>query len=110
MSKIIECPVKCWPGTITIPDYLNYPQVMAFRKAMAEAQQLGEDVPVDTYNFTILPGLCACVERWDIKGLPEHVTPETFPGAPASASVRLMSWLIGVVVEQFKEAEEVPNA
>jgi hypothetical protein len=109
MSKVIESPVKRWPGTITLPDYLTYPQVVAFRKAVAEAKGLGEDAQLDVYNYAMLPGLCICVERWDIAGLPEHVTAETFPAAPARASSQLLAWVINGVVALFKDAEEIPN-
>lgn len=110
MSKIIESPVKRWPGSITLPEYLTYPQVVAFRKAMADARALGEEAQVDVYNYAMLPGLCVCVEKWNITGLPEQVTAETFPASPARASVQLLSWLIGQVTALFIEAEEIPNA
>jgi len=109
MSKIIESPVKRWPGTITLPEYLTYPQVVAFRKAMAEAKGLGDDAQLDVYNYTLLPGLCACVEAWSIMGLPDKVTAEIFPATPARASASLLAWLISQVIEIFKDAEEIPN-
>lgn len=110
MSKVIESPVKRWPGSIVLPDYLTYPQSSAFRKAYQDGKALGENAPIDEFYHAILPGACACVESWNIQGLPEHVTAENFPFTPALASAKLASWIIGEVARLFAEAEEIPNA
>lgn len=111
MSKVLTSPVKRWPGTITVPDYLSYPQVMAFRRAVAEAENIKNDkAEVTAYNYALLPGLCACVNKWDIVGLPEQVTAEIFPCSPVGASVRLLTWVMGAVTDLLKEAEEIPNS
>ncbi len=61
------------------------------------------------FQHEILAGIIPCVEEWHIDGLPENVTPDTFPGTPKIASARLISWLINEISELYSEAEQVPN-
>jgi len=106
LYKVITSPVKRWPGTVTISDPLTFPQVFAFEDGLAAMRALGEDTDIRHQFFALLPGVCACVEKWEIQGLPEMVTSETFPATPARASAELANWLIGEVSALFNEAEE----
>lgn len=121
MSRVITSPVKRWPGTVTIQDPIFLPAYVAWKDAVDEAERL-RGTPADGAKMTVadaatspelarafLPGICACVEKWDIQGLGSPVTPETFPATPRLASIRLLAWLIGSVVEIVTVEEELPN-
>jgi hypothetical protein len=110
MSTAHESPVKKFPGSVTMPDYLSYPQVLAFRRAVKEAKELGDDVPLFEYNHALLPGIIPCVEKWEIPSLPQSITADSFPVAPSQASQRFTAWLIRLVTELMNEAEDIPNA
>ena len=109
MSKVHECPVKRFPGRVTMPEYLNYMQVLAFRDAVSKAQELGADVTLLEYNHVLLPGLIACVEKWDIPALVQPVTADTFPVAPNVPAQALTAWLLTMVTGLMSEADDIPN-
>ena len=108
MSKLITSPVKRWPGSVTLADPLSFPQVFAFEDALAEATKLGEDITVERQYYALLPGVCACVEQWNLDGL-GRLTAETFPATPRKSATQLLSWLMEEVSGLFREAEEIPN-
>ena len=110
MSTVHESPVKKFPGSVTIPDFLNYPQVLAFREAVQAAQELGEGAKLVEYNHALLPGVIPCVEKWEIPSLPQVISADNFPVAPTQASQRLTAWLIGLVTALMNEADDIPNA
>lgn len=110
MSKVITSPVDKWPGTVTLHDPLTFPQVLAFQDALDEARALGGEASVSKVNYTLLPGIFQCVETWELDGIGENPTPDTFPASPALSSAKLISWLIEEVTALFQEANEVPLA
>jgi hypothetical protein len=131
MSKILESPVKRWPGTVTIPDYLTIPQAIEWEDALSNAKKLLPDVEFDfkddgsidtskmkpeylefisianslKYANEILPGIKACVLEWNL----ENFDSENFPATPRQARVDLISWLIVEITKLYKEADEIPN-
>jgi hypothetical protein len=129
MAKTITSPSKRWPGTVILSDPLSMPQVMAFEDAIQNAREQaiehGNTVTVKDkdgvekeaanamsarYMNGILPGICVCVEKWELQGLPEKVTPDIFPGSPKMDSAELLAWLIREITELYRGAETVPNA
>jgi hypothetical protein len=110
MSKIITSPVKRWSGSVTLYDPLTIPQAMAFEDALdlARAEE-NKDFTRAKIAQLLLPGICACVEKWELDGL-GIVTPENYPASPKLSSAMLLSWLMGEITTLFKEADEVPNA
>jgi len=111
MSKVIESPVKRWPGTVTLSDPLTFPQALAVEDALDAAKELGEEASQRRQNYTILPGLLACVEEWHIegKGFPKSPSAETFPSTPATPVAELIAWLIEEIIGLYYEAEPDPN-
>jgi len=127
MSKTIVSPVKKWPGSVTISDPLNISQAMAFEEAINGVQELRATLPefeitdkngnkksvVDTlsakYRSLLLPGICACVEKWELEGL-GNVTPDNFPATPKLSSASLALWLSNAITDLYREADEIPNA
>lgn len=104
MPRVITSPVKRWPGTVTLPDYLDYSQAQAFGEAVEAAQALGETTAL-RYRATMLPGLLACVQAWELGG---GFDPARFPATPAQSAARLFAWLAGEVSALFSEADDVP--
>lgn len=125
----IDSPVKRWPGSVTLPEYLTWPQVEAWTNTQttsneitAEAiaagrtkvqggrQVLSNVSDVKASRMAWVEGICAIVEAWDLKGLPSPVPPDRFPATPAASAANLLQWLIDQVNALFDEAEEAPNA
>lgn len=127
----IQSPVKRWPGTVTIPEYLTIPQAMAFEDAINNAKELlpevtpviiGEDnkfpeltkeqkeyVDVklsSSWANAVLPGILACVSEWNLEGLDK----DNFPATPKVSRIELISWLMGEISKLYNEADKIPNA
>jgi hypothetical protein len=107
MSKVVTSPVKKWPGTVTLSDPLSFPQALAFEDAIDAVNAL-EKPSQHRLNYTLLPAVLGCVEKWELEGLGDPPSP--FPATPSVASARLITWLIREVTALFQEADEVPNA
>lgn len=115
MSRAVESPVKRWPGKIWLPDTLNFAQYLAWKQAVQKAEALGE-VTIENaavqpeMSLALLPGLLACVERWELSGtFPATVTVETFPAAPRTASIKLLTAVTLAVNQLVKEQDDDPN-
>lgn len=111
MSKVIQSPVARWPGSATISDPLTFPQVFIIEDALAAVEQLradGKATSMARINYALLPAVLGCVEQLDLKGLPERLSPETFPATPRQPSAELAAWLLREVMALFSDANEVP--
>ena len=110
MPKIITSPVKKWPGSVTISDPLTISQAMAFEEAISASKESGDpNFTSAAYCKILLPGIFACVEKWELAGL-EGITLDNFPGTPKIASASLIVWLTTEISKLYREADEVPNA
>lgn len=107
MSKVIESPVKRFPGRVTLSDPLTMPQYMAWVDAAQAAELV--DHPAKK-QVAYLPGVLACVEKWELTGIPEKPTVDTFPASPAQSSVKLVFVLVNAIWEIVNAEDEVPNA
>jgi hypothetical protein len=105
LSKRITSPSQRWPGSVVLFDPLTLPQALAWEKAVRHTQQLGEDITLTDINYAMLPGICACVEKWELEGL-DQVIPESFPASPRKDSIALCSWLIKEVTAVYIGEEE----
>ena len=108
MSKKIESPVKRFPGYVTLHDPLTYPQVMAFQDATAAAGEL-EDPTWTRLRFALMPGILACVESWEVEGIPEEPSIDNFPATPLVSAGELVNWLQEEITTLLVEADTVPN-
>jgi hypothetical protein len=106
MPKTIVSPVKRWSGSVVLQDPLLFPAYMKLKAALDDSEVATD--PAMKMQIA-LPGLCACVEKWELKDLGQ-IAPETFPASPLKASAELFAWLMGEVMALLLEAEEVPNA
>ncbi len=91
MGRVITSPVKRWPGTVTLAEPLNVMQFIAWKDALKGAPDLAVDY--DRYCAALLPGVCACVEKWGLEGLGQ-LSPETFPYTPRAEADELLAWLV----------------
>jgi len=132
MSKVLTSPVKLWPGTITLPDFLTIPQAMKWEECLENATKLlpeiefkfKEDGSLDLSKLTpehlkyfnvansvqyaneVLPGIKACVLEWNL----ENFDVNNFPATPRKSREDLVKWLISEITKLYKEADEIPNA
>lgn len=88
MSKVITSPVKRWPGSVTLADPLTFPQFIAWRDAVRAASEHRGDLL--RYSEALLPGVRACVEKWELA----NFKPDPFPATPRQSSDRLLAWLV----------------
>ena len=108
MSKTITSPVKRWPGAVVLSDPLNYPQSIAIEEALETAREM-PDSKSAAYRNALLPGICACVEKWELEGLGQ-LTPSNFPSTPNVSSSLLIAWLLREITALFREGDKIPNA
>jgi hypothetical protein len=104
MSKVITSPVKRFPGTVTLSDPLTFPQALAWEKALAAARETGGNSML-AVNAALLPGVFACIEKWDIVGVSNPPQADTFPATPGKPVAELIGWLVGEVARLFDDAE-----
>lgn len=126
MGKVIESPVKHYPGTVTIASPLNFGQWMAWTAARQDVtleasrgkdEEAGESEPitygdmgfVDAYAVATIPGVLACVEEWHLDNFPTEVTAETFPATPRGATGLLIVWLAREIDAVAFDDGESPN-
>lgn len=56
-----------------------------------------------------LPALIACVEKWEVEGLPDKMTVETFPLTPRSKSSQFVELVFDAIRQVYNGEIEVPN-
>lgn len=125
MGKIITSPIKRFAGTVTLADPLTYPQLIAWEDCIdrARAHEPEPDAQDSEKSLRyvdiarrprlsqiMLPGIIACVEKWELAGFPENVTEETFPSTPRISAGLLLVWLIDEINKLYDETGEIPNA
>ena len=123
MPKVIQSPVKKFPGTVTLSDPLTLPQVVIIDDCLMTRRDFFEEVEDgDNRVYKLKPGMfwsksdslevaaiVQCVDEWSLKGFPEKVTAETFPGSPRSASQAVINWLLTEIMNVYQGETEIPN-
>lgn len=107
MPIIASSPVKRFAGRITLPDSLTYPQLIAWEQALAAAQADGL-TNVQRW-YALIPGVLACVETWELAGVPDHPTADTFPSTPRVAADKLLRWVMDNIRAAIVEDDNAPN-
>jgi len=123
MSKTIVSPVKKWQGTVILHDPLTVSMAMAFETSRDNASEVKDklkeihfeektfkDITAAKFTNAWLPGVLACVEKFNLVGFPENVGIDNFPATPKISSASLLAWLIAEITQLYQEADEVPNA
>jgi hypothetical protein len=118
MGRIIKSPAKCWPGQVVLPDALTFPQYIAWKDALSDVERLKVNSEVITVGdiatdekllLAVLPGVIACVERWELDNFPINITADTFPATPRDASYVLLSAVMVEINALATQADAVPN-
>lgn len=117
MGKVIESPVKRWPGSVTLRCPVPLEPYDAWKRSIDEiealkAQATNGDVAFDPALLRhALPGICAMVEAWNLGGdFPKSVTPDTFPFIPRVPSVKVIAWLMSEISAIIGEEDDLPLA
>lgn len=104
--KTITSPVKRFPGTVTLPDYLNVPQATAWEKAQAAAEAIDREASTNAeYIAAWVGGITAVVQVWNLDGF----TADPFQTTPRLAVIELMAWLIREITRLYVDDDD-PNA
>src|SRR5687767_3844181 len=135
----LTSPVKRFPGTVIVPDYLTPEQVFAiedcqfnardyFKENTTETERLitnakGEEVKAIESNSRFswlrfrshyIPAIVLCVKEWHLENfsLNGHggASYETFPMTPAEDVSDLLEWVFSELVKIYNGASNVPNA
>ena len=121
MGKRIESPIKRFAGAVELKDPLPYYLVTKYEAAGQISRAWRAAHPdFDPEKTTLgdiaalyepyIPVVIEAVEKWDIVGLPEKPTAETWPGTPRKAAISLLAWLIGQVTELYAgNGDDDPN-
>jgi hypothetical protein len=123
MARIIECPVPRYKGSITLPDFLNYQQVVTWEASQRAAKEMfivGEDGTASGFapgygladiRAAKIPAIIAIVMSWDLENVPKHPTANDIPATPAKSAAKLYEWLTAEISKMYAEEDaEIPNA
>ena len=108
MSKTVKSPVKKFPGTVRISEPLTYPQCFKIEDALAAHNELDSKATARKRHYTLLPGIMACVEEWNIEGLPDDLQLDNFPATPTNDIDGLIAWILEEITAVYK-GDEDPN-
>ena len=114
MPKVITSPIPYFGGSVTLAAPLNFPQFIAWQDALECAKEAGGvnvgDLALNArVTLAVLPGVLACVDKWEIRNLPSDPALDTFPATPRAEVFALVAWLIPEIMRVVTEAESVPN-
>lgn len=126
MPKKISSPSSRWPGAVHFADPMNMSQALAWARAQRELNKYRVIVPVinekgeETFPFrddllweelhaALLPGIFACIDKWELEGFPDPVDISNFPASPARERSILVAWLIGEVTSIYAGTAEVED-
>jgi hypothetical protein len=83
---------------------MSLPQALAWEKCIRDTQQLTGDITITDVNYSMLPGIIACVEKWELEGIGNP--PDPFPASPRADSRDLIAWLISEITRVYMGEEE----
>ena len=102
----IDTNIERWPGHIVLPEYMNFPQLSLYQRALASAQKNDDSDDMSVFFEHLLPMAFKIVKEWHIKGLPEDLSAETFPASPA-----LVSFVVTEIANLFNATNGIdPNS
>ena len=100
MGRVVTSPVKRWAGTVTLQEPLTFPAYIAWSDAVRSAAEHRDDYL--RYTAALLPGILACVEKWELQGF----SPDPFPATPRKSSDQLVAWLVREIRVVASEDED----
>jgi len=103
--KTITSPVKRFPGTVDLPDYLDWSQLETWQ---AKFEEIKPDATVAQASRLQAEAVIGVVQAWRLEGIP--ATPAQLPGSVAG--VKLLGWLIGEISSLIADdsPDGIPNA
>lgn len=109
MSKVIQSPVKRWPGSVTIADPFTLSQAMLVEQALGkpEADEDGRTW-LTAYDGLKLPAVMGCVEKWDLQNF-VFAADGSFPASPRNATHHLVDWIFQELVTIYIGELDAPN-
>ena len=109
MSKVVISPSSRWLGKVTLSSPMSLPQALAWERCIRETQALQGDITLTDVNYAMLPGICACVEKWELEGISDP--PDPLPATPRADSRDLIAWILREIrLVYFGEEEKAdPN-
>ena len=101
-------------GFVTFAEPLRIDQEAAFEDAQAAAKAIidrGNRGPASIMQAA-LPGIFACVEKWELAKIPAQPSLETWPIRPRVQIASLFSWLMEKITAIYTDSVEptAPNA
>jgi len=95
---------------VELCDPLTYPQYIAWNDAVDKATPHRQENYI-LYCAELLPGICACVEKWELKDNSTGaslgtLTPANFPASPRKSADSLLAWLVTGIAALVAEADE----
>ena len=110
MSKVVTSPIERWSGSVTIADPLTIPQAMAIEAAMTPPERGDDDrIWLSVIDGNQLPAIFLCVEKWELKNMPEILTADNFPASPRVQSHKLIDWLFYEIRKIYLGELEIPK-
>ena len=110
MSKTITFESKVWPGSVVLSSPMTLEQEASWEYAVAASRHAdNRRAGFSASLLALLPGFYACVEKWDLQGFPERITPQNFPTRPRAERARLVEWLVANIGEIYNADINVPN-
>ena len=103
-----EVKVKRWKGKFHTAEYMTWPQMTKWERAVDAARELGDKANTSDFYGTLLPTALEIITKTEIKGLPEHLTLETFPSS-AMLCVAVVE-AITSLYQLTNQDEELPKA
>ena len=110
MSKTVTYTSDKWGGSVTFHDPLTLEQEAAWESAILASKALGSDVGLAEQQVKIIPGILACVERWELKDFPERITLANWPTRPRLERAKLIAWLVKNISDLYEDSVTVPNS
>ena len=111
MSKTVSFASEKWGGSVVFRDPLTIEQEAAWEYAIADFQAArGRGGGLSAQTAALWPGIDACVEKWELNGLPERITLANFPAHPKAERAKLIAWLVTNITELYNDSVTVPNA
>jgi hypothetical protein len=106
MTKTITSPSKRFPGTVDLPDYLDWVQLEAYQ---GKFSAITEGMTTAQASRLQAEAVIGVVQAWHIEGLP--AAPAQLPAS--IAGVKLLGWLINEISELIGDDDpegSPPNA
>jgi hypothetical protein len=111
MSKTKTFESTIWGGSVTFHDPLTIEQEAAWEYAYADLQKARErGGGISAILIAALPGIDACVEKWELKNFPERPTLADWPMHQKVESAKLLACLVKNILELYNDSVNIPNA